>query len=488
MRCDRSFFAAALLATLAACADAPTGPDAREPGPDAGPRLAMNATTSRVVGCFPYWYSGSLDAIPYSKFTHIVYAFADPTPTGGIVLSGDSLKLKGVIQRAHAAGVSVLIAFGGWSGSVDSDFEPMAADPAYRATFVANVASFVDHYGLDGADIDWEYPNTDAESANFSALMSELGTAMRARGKMLTAAVAGSSYYGKWIRSDVFPNVDYLFLMAYDRSPAPHSSFSFALESLDYWRDVRGLAQGKTVLGVPFYGRSSSGVDKAYRELVRLDAQAPNKDESGGYHYNGRATMRDKTTLGLQRGSGVGIWEITQDSAGTGISLLDAIHEAMNSPVPPYGYPRVIYDDALGGWENWSWSTTLDFASTAQVYQGSRAIAATYTAAWAGIYLRHGSGISPTGVTKLEFYVHGGTAGGQDLRVKVGDPNAWYAPTVKAAAYIAEGSVGANVWRKVSIPLSTLGVTTNPVARLQIQDGTGAAQPTFYIDYIRLVP
>ena len=129
MRWKQPFAAAALLAALAGCVgDVPTAAGPRDLQP-AGPSLAMNATSSRVVGYFPYWYKGSLDAIPYGKFTHLVYAFADPTPTGGITLSGDSLKLKGVIQRAHAAGVPVLISFGGWSGSVDSNFEPMAADP-----------------------------------------------------------------------------------------------------------------------------------------------------------------------------------------------------------------------------------------------------------------------------------------------------------------------------------------------------------------------
>lgn len=488
MRWKQPFAAAALLAALAGCVgDVPTAAGPRDLQP-AGPSLAMNATSSRVVGYFPYWYKGSLDAIPYGKFTHLVYAFADPTPTGGITLSGDSLKLKGVIQRAHTAGVPVLISFGGWSGSVDSDFEPMAADPAYRATFVNNVVAFVAHYGLDGVDIDWEFPNTAAESASFSALMSELGSAMRAQGKMLTAAVASSSYYGKWIGSDVFASVDFLFLMAYAHSSVPHSSFAHAVESLDYWRDVRGLAQGKTVLGVPFYGKNASGANLDYRELVRLDPQAPGKDESNGYHYNGLATIKSKTTLSLQRGSGIGIWEITQDTTLASISLLEAIHQAMSSPVPPYDYTRVVYADALNGWGDWSWNVTVNFAGTSPVYQGSNAISATYTAAWGGVQLNYGGGFSGANVTRLEFYVHGGTAGGQNVRVYLVDSNGTSLTKVPLNSYVEGGSVAAGAWRKVSIPLSAMGVGTNPVQRLVFQDGAGGVQPTFHLDYIRFVP
>lgn len=486
MRYIRPFFAAALFATLAACTDdAPTAAVPREEQP----ALAMNATSARVVGYFPTW-AGSVGSVRYDKLTHIHYAFVDVLADGGltgVAMSGDA-RLTSLVQQAHAAGVKVLISVGGWNDGDDSGFVQMAASSTARAAFVGNIATFARNYGLDGVDIDWEYPSTEAESASYSTLMSELSAALRAEGRMLTAAVPATAYYGQWIRSDVFGYVDYLFLMAYDRSTAPHSPYSFAGEALDYWRDVRGLPQARTVLGLPFYGRDAAGGYKGYNAIVRADAAAPTKDESGGFHYNGTATIKQKTTLGLQRGSGVGIWEITQDSAGTGISLLDAIHEGLNAPVPPYDPAKVVYDDALNGWNNWSWDVSLNLAATSPVYQGSKSVAATYTAAWGGIYLRHGSGVGTSGLTRLEFYVHGGTGGGQDLRVKVGDVGGWYAPTAKAADHIAEGSIAAGAWRKVSIPLSALGVTTNPVARIQIQDGAGTTQPTFYLDHIRFVP
>ncbi|HEX5723856.1 MAG TPA: glycosyl hydrolase family 18 protein [Longimicrobiaceae bacterium] len=449
----------------------------------------MNPTTSRVVAYLPTWYSGSLDSIRYSKLTHINYAFIDPTPAGGLTglpMSGDA-RLTSLVTKAHAAGVKVLISIGGWSDGDDSGFVQMAASSSTRTTFVNNVVTFVTNYGLDGVDIDWEYPDAGtAEATNYAALMSQLSTEMHSRSKLLTAAVAATSYYGNGILSEVFGYVDFLVLMAYDGG-TPHSTFAYAEQSLDYWL-ARGLPQSKAVLGVPFYGRDSADGYKAYRTIVRDDAQAPNKDESGGFHYNGLNTIKQKTTLSLQRGSGVGIWELTQDTTLASISLLDAIQEAMNSPVPPYDPTRVVYDDALtSGWADWSWDVSLNFASTSPVYQGTKAIAGTYTAAWGGMYLRHASGINPSGLTKLEFYVHGGTAGGQDLRVHLGDTGAWLTK-VKVDDYVEGGGVAANTWRKVSIPLSAVGVTTLPIIKLVVQDGDGVPQPTFHIDYIRFVP
>jgi|GEM_PF-930365 len=489
MRWHQPLFAAALLAALAACTDdTPTGPGGAGPH-DAGPRLSMNATTSRVVGYFPTW-DGSVSAIQYGKLTHIDYAFALPTSSGGltgIAMSGNA-RLDSLVQLAHANGVKVLISVGGWSSTNDATFASLAASSTARAAFVSNVSTFIGNYGLDGVDIDWEYPDAGtAEATNFASLMGQLSTAMHNSGKLLTAAVAADRYWGDGILSSVFGYVDFVTIMAYSRDEVPHSPYWYAVSALDYWAG-RGLPQSKTVLGVPFYGTNSSGVDMPYRTLVHNDATAPSKDLSNGYYYNGLSTMQQKTTLGLQRGSGVGIWELSNDTTGS-ISLLQAIQDAMNSTVPSYDYTKVVYDEAPGGgWDDWSWSVTLNFAGTSPVHGGSKSIAVTYTAAWGGMYLHYDFGVPPTGVSKLEFWIHGGTAGGQRMIVQVGEPGENWLTYVQLNSYNACGTVMANTWCKVSIPLSALGVTTNPITELQIQDDSGGAQPTFYLDDIRFVP
>jgi chitinase len=490
MRWTQPFLTAALVASLAACADdsGPTGASGAS-AEGVAPALAMNATTSRVVGYFPT-YSGSVAAIPFSRLTHIHYAFIDPVSDGSLtgIAMDNNARLDSLVSLAHAAGVKVLISVGGWSGGDDSGFVQMSASSTARATFVNNIMTFVGNYGLDGVDIDWEYPSDATESANFTTLMSDLNTALRAQSKMLTAAVSAGSWYGQWISSTVFNYVDYLVLMAYDGG-TPHSPFSYAESTLDYWRDSRGLSQSKAVLGVPFYGKNSSGTHKAYRTIVRDDAQAPYKDDSGGFYYNGLQTIKNKTVLSLQRGSGVGIWEITQDTSATSISLLKAIVDTMNAPVPPYDNTKIIYDDARNtGWNDQSWNVTLDWASTAQAYEGTKSIATTYTAAWGGIYLRHSTGAPRTGLTRLEFWVHGGTAGGQDISVQIGDADGWFTPEASVDNYIQGGAIAANTWRKVSIPLDVFGTDTDPIARIEIQDESGGAQPTFYVDWIRIVP
>lgn len=50
----------------------------------------------------------------------------------------------------------------------------MAASVSARSTFVKSVISYVNEYGYNGADIDWEAPEGDADKANYVTLIKEI--------------------------------------------------------------------------------------------------------------------------------------------------------------------------------------------------------------------------------------------------------------------------------------------------------------------------
>jgi hypothetical protein len=200
--------------------------------------------------------------------------------------------------------------------------------------------------------------------------------------------------------------------------------------------------------------------------------------------------MQQKTTLSLQRGSGVSVWELAQDASSSSASLLNAIQTAMNSTVPAYDYTRTVFDDSPGNWVDYgSWDATINYADTTHHHTGTKSIAVTYTAAWGGMYLHNDDGVYPAGLTHLEFWVNGGGNSGQELVVEMGsDEGQWYGHQVSIDGYTSCGGVLANTWCKVSIPLSTLGMTSTPTRELAIESNANAAQPTVYIDDIRFVP
>lgn len=55
-------------------------------------------------------------------------------------------------------GIKVSLAIGGWNDSAGDKYSKLVNDPAARARFVSHVVLFLEKYGFDGLDLDWEYP------------------------------------------------------------------------------------------------------------------------------------------------------------------------------------------------------------------------------------------------------------------------------------------------------------------------------------------
>jgi len=286
----------------------------------------QTASAFHVIGYMPSW-QGSVSAIQYSKVTHINYAFLLPNSNGSLQAIDNASKLSSLVSTAHANNVKVLISVGGWNNGDDSAFRSLAGNSTSRTAFVNNIINFVNQYNLDGVDIDWEYPDTSAESSSYTSLMSALSSAMHSRGKLLTAAVIAYGSTGDSISSTVFGYVDWLNIMDYDNtSGVGQSTYSSAVTAFDYWVGTRGLAASKANLGVPFYSDPS---DYAFWQLLQMGASA-NSDSWNGEGYNGIPTIKSKTTLALQRGGGIMIWELSQDATGAN-SLLSAIDSVIHS-------------------------------------------------------------------------------------------------------------------------------------------------------------
>ena len=329
----------ACMLALSACAAPPTLAPTSEPTavPTAVPTEPPTATVAptlaptptavpepfRVVG---YVTDATVvSTIQFDKLTHINYAFLIPNAYGTFARMANLWKLEEVAATGDTYGVDVLISVGGWGW--DAEFEAMAADPAARALFVSGLVEFVAAHNLDGADIDWEYPDPGPSSDNFLALMQALRAALPAD-KLLTAAVVALGDTGGGVPVEAFALMDFVNLMAYDGSGPSHSSYEYAEAAIAYWQG-RGLPPEKTVLGVPFYSRPDY---VPYRKLVESDPAAAELDEfeyfGGTVNYNGQPTMRRKTELALEQAAGIMIWALDHDTSDE-TSLLNTIYETV---------------------------------------------------------------------------------------------------------------------------------------------------------------
>jgi len=306
---------ACLLVACTGCAPARSSPDVTDGTADEPFRVIGYVTDT----------GGTASEEQLLQLTHVNYAFALPQRDGSLREVANPWKLERYVEFAHANGIKVLISVGGWGW--DEEFEELAGDPDGRATFVAAVRAVVEQFGLDGADIDWEYPDPGASSEAFTALMSELRESLPAD-KLLTAAVAAVGQGAEGVSADVFGTVDFLNVMAYDGSGQHHAPISYAQDALAYWH-ARGLPAAQRVLGVPFYSRPA---EVPYRELVEADPAAAEADEIDFHgtlvNYNGPETMRRKTALAMTQASGIMIWTVLDDTTDD-TSLLRAIHAAI---------------------------------------------------------------------------------------------------------------------------------------------------------------
>ena len=300
----------------------------------------------RVIGYLPSW-TGEVSAVPFGKLTHVNYAFLIPNANGSVQAIENPAKLQSLVAAAHANNVKVLISVGGWLNGDPSAFVAIGSSAGTTTTFTNNLLAFVSQYNLDGVDIDWEHPDA-STAGSYAALMQQLATALHGRGQLLSTAVAGGTWAGPGIQASVYGNLDFMNIMAYDDTPPNHSTYALAKQSLDYWQG-RGLPKSKTVLGVPFYGQPSG---ETYAALLARGAD-PNADLFQNVGYNGIPTIKSKTNLAFDQGSGLMIWQLAGDAAGAN-SLLTAISQvvlARTAPTPPpaSGVATLYRDCNYGG-------------------------------------------------------------------------------------------------------------------------------------------
>jgi hypothetical protein len=158
------------------------------------------------------------------------------------------------------------------------------------------------------------------------------------------------------------------------------------------------------------------------------------------------------------------------------------------TPTPILSY--TIYSDSfLTGWEDWSWSSTVDVNWNFLVYNGTSSIKVVYNTKDAGFYTHNINGnIFMGGYTHLRFIIHGGSTGGQTIKVYFRNSvtQTQIGSTMYVDDYIDGGSIPPDTWEAVTIPLTDFGIINQSIGEFIIQNE--AEEPyistTIYCDMI----
>ena len=304
--------------------------------PGEGQQAKKSKSRFKIVGYYSLKAALSNDTIdaPFNKLTHINLWFLNPDSTGNF--TQDLSSIKRFIDAAHANNVKVLPSIGG--GSAHPYYHALLKEDK-RAMFIDSLLSFVSNYNFDGIDVDLEGSDIDE---NYEIFVVELAKALKARKKIITAAIA--IYYKDVLSDKALAQFDFVNIMSYDRTgpwrpekPGPHSTYDHAVEDLEYFGRVRSIPKEKMVLGVPFYGYgygpelTSPAIGMDYNQITTNYPEAQFADEfkmpeGKILYYNGVNTIRRKTILAKEKASGIMIWQVQGDATGAQ-SLLQVINE-----------------------------------------------------------------------------------------------------------------------------------------------------------------
>jgi hypothetical protein len=152
----------------------------------------------------------------------------------------------------------------------------------------------------------------------------------------------------------------------------------------------------------------------------------------------------------------------------------------------------VIYDEALqnGFVGDYSYGGGYDFASTAEAHGGTHSVAFAGNDFNAVSFTNPGQSFALSQYPVLHFWIHGGTAGGQELELfACSDASGTACADAPLDGFIAGGGIAANQWREVTVPLTQPPLSlAGSVGRFDLQNQTTpGVQPTLYIDDMSLV-
>lgn len=335
--------------------------------------ISLSAAAQNRIIAYATGNAGTIKQYPIEKLTHIIYSF--------LKIQNDTLTFHNpgqensvrqlVALKERYPNLKIMVSVGGWSGcSFCSD---LFASDEHRKNFAKTTVALFKQYGIDGLDLDWEYPAIEgypghkydtADKNNFTELIKALRQEM-GNDYLLTFAAGGFIKYLEesvdW--DSVMPLADFVNLMTYDLvggyatitgHHTPLRSYRPGQEATDKcvnWLLKKNVAANKLIIGAAMYARVWEQVPDTNHGLYQpgkfkqgvafADFKKYFSDSSGykyywdrkakaPYQYNATkklfATLDDKRSVRKKaqfvkrkKLGGIMFWELAQDALTGGL-------------------------------------------------------------------------------------------------------------------------------------------------------------------------
>ncbi|MFD0676352.1 MULTISPECIES: glycoside hydrolase family 44 protein [unclassified Paenibacillus] len=172
---------------------------------------------------------------------------------------------------------------------------------------------------------------------------------------------------------------------------------------------------------------------------------------------------------------------------GNGLAKITAVYgtatASMYVQVVSYT-PEAVYTDGLAaGYDNWSWGTQ-NFDNAKPTASGTKSISFV-AKGYEGIWMHRNTKMDLEHVYGLSLKIHGGTTGGQKLRVNLMDNRAFVGEL--DPELVLPNGIPANQWVEVKLKFADLGVSALTFDGIVVSAWGEKDQGTVYFDDINLL-
>lgn len=288
------------------------------PPPNPHPNIELNVYHASWG---QYSYQQTMATEAWSDINCLTYAFIGFDEDGNVFTLdnwGDQLELPNLaLFKKQFPYLKATLSFGGWTNNgqmMAPVFSQMTANPTALTNFVNNAVAAVAQANLDGIDIDWEYPETPQDAANYILLLQQLRAKLPPGARLTIAAPAGIDKISVFTPAQwqqITGLVDRISVMSYDYFGAFssysdfHSAWQLSPNSPNYSDPVLGnycvsktltayqnvgVPAQKISMGIPNYSRSMIVAQAGeYAGLYQQVIGAPQGDFPGAngiYSWN----------------------------------------------------------------------------------------------------------------------------------------------------------------------------------------------------------
>ncbi|OTA65820.1 glycoside hydrolase family 18 protein, partial [Hypoxylon sp. EC38] len=280
--------------------------------------------------------------IDTTGLTHLNLAFASIDPSTFEVVPVDSrdVPIYTEFTALKSSTIQTWISIGGWDfndpGPTQTTWSDLAASESTRAAFISSLRNFMDKYGFQGVDIDWEYPGAPdrngkpEDTKNFVTLLQEMRSAY-GTSYGISVTLPSSYWYLRWFDPKAMePYVDFFGLMTYDL----HGPWDASVKDI-----------GKTIIG-------QTNIPEIYNWTSPLwyDGIDPSKINLGLAYYGRGYTVAsvDCMEVGCK-------WSSTSRPAPcTAFGGVMSLEEIQSLMIPQIGVEPILDSDAMMKYLVWS--------------------------------------------------------------------------------------------------------------------------------------